>query len=118
MTSFYSGMYRLFMYPNLLSEQTGEGSDGGWQYRSPYGSHEVEDGVMYYNNGFWDTYRTTWAAYSLLTPPKTLRCSTPCGALPRPGLGTALDCTGRHKQHGRHQLRRDLWRRGEEGPGF
>ena len=53
MTSFYSGMYRLFMYPNLLSEQTGEGSDGGWQYRSPYGSHEVEDGVMYYNNGFW-----------------------------------------------------------------
>ena len=72
MTSFYSGMYRLFMYPNLLSEQTGEGSDGGWQYRSPYGSHEVEDGVMYYNNGFWDTYRTTWGAYSLLTPSKDI----------------------------------------------
>ncbi|GAA1644701.1 hypothetical protein GCM10009828_087070 [Actinoplanes couchii] len=23
---------------------------------------------MYVNNGFWDTYRTTWPAYSLLTP--------------------------------------------------
>lgn len=72
MTSFYSGMYRLFMYPNMLSEQTGEGSEDGWQYRSPYGSHEVKDGVMYYNNGFWDTYRTTWAAYSLFTPSKDI----------------------------------------------
>ncbi|WP_050697167.1 GH92 family glycosyl hydrolase [Anaeromassilibacillus senegalensis] len=70
MTSFYSGMYRLFMYPNNLSEQTGEGSEDGWQYKSPYGKHEVKDGKMYYNNGFWDTYRTTWAAYSLLTPEK------------------------------------------------
>ena len=25
---------------------------------------------MYVNNGFWDTYRTTWPAYSLLTPNK------------------------------------------------
>lgn len=72
MTSFYSGMYRLFMYPNLLSEKTGEGSDDGWQYKSPYGSHDVKDGVMYYNNGFWDTYRTTWGAYSLLTPSKDI----------------------------------------------
>lgn len=72
MTSFYSGMYRLFMYPNILSEKTGEGEEDGWQYRSPYGSHDVRDGVMYYNNGFWDTYRTTWGAYSLLTPAKDI----------------------------------------------
>ena len=26
------------------------------------------DGKVYVNNGFWDTYRTTWSAYSLLTP--------------------------------------------------
>ena len=72
MTTFYSGMYRLFMYPNMLSEKTGAGSADGWQYKSPYGAHDVKDGVMYYNNGFWDTYRTTWAAYSLLTPAKDI----------------------------------------------
>lgn len=68
--TFYSCMYRLFAYPNLLSEQTGEGAKAGWQYRSPYGSYGVVDGKLYYNNGFWDTYRTTWAAYALLTPGK------------------------------------------------
>ena len=34
---------------------------------SPY-TKTVKDGKLYYNNGFWDTYRTTWAAYSLFTP--------------------------------------------------
>ena len=70
LTTFYSSMYRLFAYPNLLSEQTGAGAQDGWQYRSPYGDHGVVDGKLYYNNGFWDTYRTTWAAYALLTPSK------------------------------------------------
>ena len=28
----------------------------------------VVDGKVYVNNGFWDTYRTTWSAYSLFTP--------------------------------------------------
>ena len=68
--TFYSCMYRLFAYPNLLSENTGSGTKDGWQYRSPYGTHQVTDGKLYYNNGFWDTYRTTWAAYALLTPSK------------------------------------------------
>ena len=50
-----------------MGEQTGNGSEGGWQYMSPY-TKKVTDGKLYYNNGFWDTYRTTWAAYSLFTP--------------------------------------------------
>ncbi|WP_143587952.1 glycoside hydrolase domain-containing protein, partial [Streptomyces alboverticillatus] len=29
---------------------------------------KVVDGEVYVNNGFWDTYRTTWPAYTLLTP--------------------------------------------------
>ena len=29
---------------------------------------KIVDGKVYVNNGFWDTYRTTWPAYSLLTP--------------------------------------------------
>ena len=28
----------------------------------------VKDGRIYVNNGFWDTYRTVWPAYSLLYP--------------------------------------------------
>ena len=62
--TFYSCLYRLYLYPNNMGEKTGEGS---WQYMSPY-TKKVTDGKLYYNNGFWDTYRTTWAAYSLFTP--------------------------------------------------
>ena len=65
--AFYSNLYRLYLYPNNMGEYTGKGSADGWQYMSPY-TKQVEDGKLYYNNGFWDTYRTTWAAYSLLTP--------------------------------------------------
>ncbi len=66
--SLYSSLYRLYMYPNHMSENTGTAEDPVWQYRSPYGEHEVKDGKIYINNGFWDTYRTTWAAYALFTP--------------------------------------------------
>ncbi|HIZ43887.1 MAG TPA: GH92 family glycosyl hydrolase [Firmicutes bacterium] len=66
--SLYSSIYRLYMYPNNMSENTGTAEEPVWQYRSPYGEHEIEDGKIYINNGFWDTYRTTWAAYSLFTP--------------------------------------------------
>ena len=65
--TFYSCLYRLYLYPNNMGEQTGEGNEDGWQYMSPY-TKTVKDGKLYYNNGFWDTYRTTWAAYSLFTP--------------------------------------------------
>ena len=65
--TFYSCLYRLYLYPNNMGEQTGNGSKGGWQYMSPY-TKKVTDGKLYYNTGFWDTYRTTWAAYSLFTP--------------------------------------------------
>ncbi|NEA60929.1 glycoside hydrolase family 92 protein, partial [Streptomyces sp. SID13666] len=50
-----------------------------YQYASPFSpmpgpdtpTHtgaKIVDGKVYVNNGFWDTYRTTWPAYSLLTP--------------------------------------------------
>ncbi len=29
---------------------------------------KIVAGKVYVNNGFWDTYRTTWPAYSFLTP--------------------------------------------------
>lgn len=70
MTTLYSNMYRLFSYPMNYSENTGTNENEIWQYKSPYGSHNVKSGKLYTINGFWDTYRTTWAAYALLTPTK------------------------------------------------
>jgi alpha-1,2-mannosidase, putative len=71
----YSGLYRLFLYPDRHSEAP----DGAPRYRSPFGdvlevpirterAPEVRTGVFSANNGFWDTYRTCWPALSLLTP--------------------------------------------------
>ncbi|WP_316742887.1 GH92 family glycosyl hydrolase [Streptomyces sp. MK7] len=75
LTTLYSSMYRLYLYPNSGFEKVG-GKD---RYASPFSpmpgqdtpTHtgaKIVDGKVYVNNGFWDTYRTTWPAYSLLTP--------------------------------------------------
>ncbi|WP_285745098.1 GH92 family glycosyl hydrolase [Lentzea sp. NBRC 105346] len=73
----YSNMYRLYLYPNSGYENVG----GTNKYASPVspatGSNtptqtgaKIVDGKIFVNNGFWDTYRTTWPAYSLFTPSK------------------------------------------------
>ncbi|MBO4256379.1 glycoside hydrolase family 92 protein [Streptomyces griseorubiginosus] len=75
LTSLYSSMYRLYLYPNSGFEKVGSKE----QYASPFSpmpgadtpthtGSKIVDGKVYVNNGFWDTYRTTWPAYSLLTP--------------------------------------------------
>ncbi|MFF4840076.1 GH92 family glycosyl hydrolase [Streptomyces collinus] len=75
LTTLYSSMYRLYLYPNSGFEKVG-GKD---QYASPFSAMpgpdtpthtgaKIVDGKVYVNNGFWDTYRTTWPAYSFLTP--------------------------------------------------
>ncbi|WP_329302107.1 GH92 family glycosyl hydrolase [Streptomyces sp. NBC_00659] len=75
LTTLYSSMYRLYLYPNSGFEKVGT----KYQYASPFSpmpgpdtpTHtgaKIVDGKVYVNNGFWDTYRTTWPAYSLLTP--------------------------------------------------
>ncbi|MEU7409249.1 GH92 family glycosyl hydrolase [Streptomyces sp. NPDC042638] len=75
LTTLYSGLYRLYLYPNSGFEKVG-GED---RYASPFSpmpgpdtpTHtgaKIVDGKVYVNNGFWDTYRTTWPAYSFLTP--------------------------------------------------
>ncbi|MFJ8916155.1 GH92 family glycosyl hydrolase [Amycolatopsis sp. NPDC102389] len=74
-TTFYSNLYRLFLYPNSAHEDTPKGvRHASPVIRRPWPSTrtrtgaKVVDGEMYVNNGFWDTYRTTWPAYALLTP--------------------------------------------------
>ncbi len=68
LVTFYSNLYRLYSYPNLYSENEGTNEDPQWVYASPYNNGKKTSGKLYVNNGFWDTYRTTWAAYALLTP--------------------------------------------------
>ncbi|MEU2894634.1 GH92 family glycosyl hydrolase [Streptomyces sp. NPDC001273] len=77
LTTLYSSLYRLYLYPNAGHEKV----DGEYKYASPFSRMErqdtpthtgakIVDGKVYVNNGFWDTYRTTWPAYSFLTPSK------------------------------------------------
>ncbi|MEU5835753.1 GH92 family glycosyl hydrolase [Streptomyces diacarni] len=75
LTTLYSNLYRLYLYPNAGHEKVGSAV----RYASPFSPAEkpdtptetgskIVDGEVYVNNGFWDTYRTTWPAYSFLTP--------------------------------------------------
>lgn len=75
LTTFYSGLYRLFLYPNSGHEETPSGRRHAspvarrwWPSTRTRTGAKVVAGPMSVNNGFWDTYRTTWPAYALLTP--------------------------------------------------
>lgn len=72
LVTLYSCIYRMYCYPNLMSENTGSNSNPVWKYKSPYKDKNADpvDGKIYINNGFWDTYRTAWAGYGLFTPSK------------------------------------------------
>ncbi|GAB2971573.1 GH92 family glycosyl hydrolase [Amycolatopsis acidiphila] len=67
LTTLYSNLYRLFLYPNSGFENVGTARQPKYAYASPF-TQQVVDGQLYVNNGFWDTYRTTWPAYDLLSP--------------------------------------------------
>lgn len=78
-TTLYSNLYRLFLYPNEAFENTGSMEKPDYRYASPFSpatgkntptrsGARIVAGQPYVNNGFWDTYRTAWPAYSLLTP--------------------------------------------------
>jgi len=79
LVTLYSNLYRLFLYPNSAYENTGTAAEPAYRHvvQSAVTSQAstptetgapVKDGKVYVNNGFWDTYRTTWPAYALLTP--------------------------------------------------
>ncbi|MEU4670038.1 GH92 family glycosyl hydrolase [Amycolatopsis sp. NPDC023774] len=75
LATFYSNLYRLYLYPNRAHENTPDGirhaspvvRGRGFSTGKRTGA-KIVDGELYVNNGFWDTYRTTWPAYALLTP--------------------------------------------------
>ena len=79
-TTLYSSLYRLYLYPNSGHENAGTAAAPDWRYASQASAAEdntdgsatrsfapVRDGKVYVNNGFWDTFRTTWPAYALFT---------------------------------------------------
>lgn len=78
LTTLYSDLYRMNLYPNSGSENTGTAAHPVYRYASPFQQAgagtatqtgaTIVDGKVYVNNGFWDTYRTEWPAYSLLEP--------------------------------------------------
>jgi predicted alpha-1,2-mannosidase len=79
LVTLYSNLYRLYLYPNRGHENTGTVESPNYRYASPFAppvkkdtptqtGAALVDGRVYVNNGFWDTYRTTWPAYALLTP--------------------------------------------------
>ncbi len=81
LTTLYSNLYRLSLYPNSGHENVGTADAPVWKHASPVApaagqntptrtGAQVVDGKIYVNNGFWDTYRTTWPAYSFLYPEK------------------------------------------------
>ncbi|GGD52624.1 hypothetical protein GCM10007235_26040 [Pseudoxanthomonas indica] len=82
LTTLYSNLYRLFLYPNSAHENVGSNSAPVWRHavQSDAGKEiaasstatqtgaVIADGKVYVNNGFWDTYRTAWAAHALFAP--------------------------------------------------
>ncbi|MBO2533583.1 MAG: alpha-mannosidase [Thermoactinomycetaceae bacterium] len=81
LVTLYSNLYRLFLYPNSAYENVGTADKPVYKYASPFSplvgentptktGAKIVEGKVYVNNGFWDTYRTAWPAYVLLTPTK------------------------------------------------
>ncbi|NHC14619.1 glycoside hydrolase family 92 protein [Motilibacter sp. E257] len=81
-TTLYSNLHRLFSWPNSAAENVGTNEAPVWKHAvqsstattNPPGTTATQtgapiaDGKVYVNNGFWDTYRTTWSGYSLFSP--------------------------------------------------
>ena len=62
--TFYSCMYRSFIFPNKFCEL----AEDGTPYHVLPDTGEIKKGVAYTNNGFWDTYRTVYPLYSIVRP--------------------------------------------------
>jgi len=62
--TFYSCLYRTQLFPRVWHEIDAEGNT---VHRSPYDG-QVHPGVLYTDNGFWDTYRTEYPLLALLQP--------------------------------------------------
>ncbi len=59
---FYSCLYRAYLYPTKFYETDMYGRD----LHVIAETGEIKEGIMYTNNGFWDTYRTVYPLFSII----------------------------------------------------
>ena len=95
METFYSCMYRGFLFPHRAYEF---GEAGEPVHFAP-SCNEVRPGVRYTDNGFWDTYRTVYPFLTIVAPDRCreilegyLNDYRDSGWLPRWTAGAARDC--------------------------
>lgn len=80
----YSALYRLFLFPNTAGEDVGAVGEADVRHTSPFlppdgaatdrrAGLPVVAGDLTVNNGYWDTYRTSWPALSLFDPDRAGR---------------------------------------------
>ena len=89
--TFYSCLYRAFLYPHKCYELDEKGEPVHYQ---PYDG-KVYAGVRYTDNGFWDTYRTCYPFYAIVAKDEYrdmcrgfVNDYKECGWLPRwPSIG-------------------------------
>lgn len=62
--TFYSCLYRCFLFPRMFYEYDADGKPVHYSTKSGL----ICPGVMYTDNGFWDTYRTLYPLFGLLIP--------------------------------------------------
>ena len=62
MRTFYSCMYRAFLFPHKAYELNDKGAP---VHYTPFDG-KTRDGIRYTDNGFWDTYRTVYPLFSLI----------------------------------------------------
>ena len=60
----YSCLYCCFLFPRIFYELDAQGRP----FHPCTRTGETKPGVLYTDNGFWDTYRTTFPLFSLLIP--------------------------------------------------
>ncbi|EPH96047.1 putative alpha-1,2-mannosidase [Enterococcus faecalis 13-SD-W-01] len=64
--TFYHNLYRVFLFPQTFYEIDRNGK----KYHYDTTSRSIQPGVLYTNNGFWDTYKTVYPFFSLFAQEK------------------------------------------------
>jgi predicted alpha-1,2-mannosidase len=62
--TFYSAFYRTKLFPRIFYEFN---EYNEMIHYSPYNG-KIEEGTLYTDNGFWDTYRTVYPLFSIISP--------------------------------------------------
>ena len=62
--TFYSCLYRMFLFPQKFYETDASGQPVHYDTTARC----AKPGVLYTNNGFWDTFRTVYPFYSMIAP--------------------------------------------------